>query len=176
MDRNAFEKMTEHYSKDIYGFCLHLAAGRRDHADDLYQDTIVKAYQIKERIAENQNPKAFILAIAISLWKSHIRKEHRRNRIAPQFALEEENWDIEDRGNHPEDMMLKKEEGTFLHNALARLEDKYRIPLVLFYFNQFDLEEISNICNMPIGTVKSRLFRGRERLKKQLQKEGYQYE
>jgi RNA polymerase sigma-70 factor (ECF subfamily) len=56
------------------------------------------------------------------------------------------------------------------------MDDKFRIPLILFYFDDCGVEAISEICKIPRGTVKSRLHKGRAMLRESLNKEGFDYE
>lgn len=56
------------YGKDVYGFCLRLARNK-DNADDLYQETFLKAIELSNRIDKSKNPKGFLVSIAVGLWK-----------------------------------------------------------------------------------------------------------
>jgi RNA polymerase sigma-70 factor (ECF subfamily) len=66
----------------------------------------------------------------------------------------------------PGEKTFKKEQETAVRNALATLKDKWRIPLILYYYREFSLAEISEMLEIPGGTVKSRLAAGRRHLKK----------
>jgi RNA polymerase sigma-70 factor (ECF subfamily) len=70
------------YGKDIYSFCRHLA-NDRDLADDLYQDTFLEALKKISDIRYRDNPKSYLLSIALRIWKNRVRKIAWRNRIAP---------------------------------------------------------------------------------------------
>ena len=69
MNIENFEDMIKKIESDIYGFCLYLTRNRNQ-ADDLYQDAILKSFEVRDRIDENNNPKSYILAIVISIWKN----------------------------------------------------------------------------------------------------------
>ena len=73
----------------VYSFCCRLAANRPD-AEDLYQETFLKATELCRKIDRYDNPKAFLLAIALRLWKDKRRKFARRQRIAPMESLPED--------------------------------------------------------------------------------------
>lgn len=86
------ERCIQLYSKDIYSFCMHLTK-EKGSADDLYQDTFLEATKKLAVIRYEDNPKSYLLSVAIRLWKNRVRKFAWRNRIAPQVgetALEQE--------------------------------------------------------------------------------------
>jgi len=83
---------------------------------------------------------------------------------------------VKDNQEGPESQIVRNEEQNMLLNAVESLDDKFRIVLILFYYNHTDQDEIAEICKIPKGTVKSRLHKGRELVKKILIKEGYVYE
>jgi len=175
MDIKDFEDMIDKLESDIYGFCLYLTRDRNQ-ADDLYQDTVLRSFQVRDRIDANNNPKSYMLAIAISLWKNERRREARRQRIAPIHEYQDISEFMKDGHEGPESQIVRNEEQNMLLNAVDSLDDKYRMVLILFYYNHTAQEEIAKVCNIPKGTVKSRLHKGRELVKKILIKEGYVYE
>ena len=69
------------YGTDIYSFCAYLT-GSRQEAEDLYQDTFLKAVELRETIKADQNPKSYLLAVAVRIWKNKRRKFAWRKRIA----------------------------------------------------------------------------------------------
>jgi RNA polymerase sigma-70 factor (ECF subfamily) len=80
--------------------------------------------------------------------------------------METELVNVESRDEGPEEKTFKSERETAVRNALATLKDKWRIPLILYYYREFCLAEISEMLDIPGGTVKSRLAAGRSHLKK----------
>jgi len=165
-----FSDFIEFHEKDIYSFCLYLTMNKDD-AEELYQDTMLAAVLSLEKIDVAKNPKAFMFSIAAGKWKNTRRKSLRRNAIAPA-AGDLDLRDIPGIDNveaSTENAMLKKAIAT----ALGRLDIKFRIPLILCYFDDCSIEEIAAICKIPKGTVKSRLHKGRSLLRQELTKEGY---
>ena len=175
MNIQNFEEMIEKIETDIYGFCLYLTRNRNQ-ADDLYQDTILKLFEVRDRVNVDNNPKSYMLAIAMSVWKNELRREARHHKIAPHCEYDNICEFVKDDKEGPEGLVVRTEEQTILLNAVESLDDKFRIVLILFYYNHTAQEEIAKICNIPKGTVKSRLHKGRELVKKILIKEGYVYE
>ncbi len=72
---------------------------------------------------------------------------------------------VESKEAGPQELSLKSEQELALKKALSSLKDIYRIPLLLFYFRQFSIEDIAQMLDVPNGTVKSRLAAGRGLLK-----------
>lgn len=75
------EQCIDCYGKEIYGFCRHITGNLQD-GEDLYQDTFLKAVELADKIDINQNPKSYLISIAMRLWKNRSRKRAWRQRIA----------------------------------------------------------------------------------------------
>jgi len=163
-----FEQFLEAYERDVFTFCKHLA-NNHDTASDLYQETALAAFEMRSRIDITQNPKSFLFAIAAGKWKNMRRKAIRRQSIAPEFQLEE--W-ANTGSDSTEEAVQRAMSQVAIRNAIAELKDKFRIPLILHYFDNCPTETIAAICEIPAGTVKSRLHKARALLKKSLEKEG----
>lgn len=156
------------YGKDIYSFCMHLAK-EKESADDLYQDAFLEATRKLASIRYEDNPKSYLLSIVIRLWKNRVRKQAWRNRIAPQVAEEalEECMHIAE-GDMVE-QVVKEEEKVYLWRAVDGLSDTYRIPLLLYYMENQSVALIAKLLSIPQGTVKSRLYKARKLLEKELE-------
>jgi len=168
-----FEQLLEAYERDVFTFCKHLATNH-DTASDLYQETVLAAFEIRSRIDAANNPKSFLFAIAAGKWKNMRKKALRRQRIAPELQLEE--WANASTGNSTEKAVDQAATQKAIHKAILEMKDKFRIPLILHYFDNCQTEAIAIVCGVPTGTVKSRLHKARALLKKSLEKEGLMYE
>ena len=169
MDVAEFEQFLEIHEKDIFSFCRSLAMDV-DRASDLYQDTVLAAFEMRERIKVSQNPKALFLSIAVGKWRNTKRKAGRRQAIAPELPLDGLNEQVLPvRSEGPESLTQSKLLKETIQDALAVMDDKFRIPLILHYFDEYDLSSIAQICKTPKGTIKSRLHKGRALLKKALE-------
>jgi len=166
-----FEYFMEAYERDVFTFCKYLATDP-DTASDLYQETALTAFEMCHRIDPTQNPKSFLFAIAAGKWKNMRKKAIRRQRIAPESQLEE--WtNASTTGHNPTaDTAQSALMQDILHRTIAGIDDKFRIPLILHYFDDCPTETIATVCGIPTGTVKSRLHKARALLKKSLEKEG----
>ena len=167
MDISEINKLVEDYGKDIYSFCKNLTYNEDD-AEELYQDTILKVMDVADRIDADNNPKSYLISISISLWNNKKRKYARRNRIAPTECLEDRE-DIYSSNDTPESETIKKELYELINKAVSELDDKMRIPFLLFYNSGMSVEEISKMVGCPNGTVKSRLFNARTIVRNKLE-------
>ena len=176
MNAAEFEQLLQAHERDVYAFCRYLAlAIDAELAADLYQDTVLAAFQRIGRIDAAQNPRAFLFAIAAGLWRNLRRKMGRRRAIAPTLPLEAASYEAASRDD-PSEALQDKLRQECIAKALAQLDDKLRIPLILYYFDDWPLQDIARIVGSPTGTVKSRLHKARTLLKQMLEKEGINYE
>lgn len=168
MNISQLETCIDKYGKDIYAFCRHITQDVSE-AEDLYQDTFLKAMEILSKIDCENNPKSYLLSIALRLWKNQKRKKAWRMRIAPMETYPEDRIELSESGNMIEDTYLIMEQNELIRRKVEKLEDKYRIPIYLFYTEQLTVEVIGKILKLPTGTVKSRLHKARKILRKELE-------
>ena len=170
------EECIDIYGKDIYGFCRQITGNRQD-GDDLYQDTFMKALELKDKIDIEQNSKSYLLSIAVRLWKNRRRKYAWRQRIAEMENFSDEVYVCQSEntvsGNNPEEEMLIKEEKAYAMKCVSYLNEKYRLPVYLYYLAELSLKEIARILKVPEGTVKSRLHKARVIIKEKMEVAGY---
>lgn len=164
------EQCINEYGKEIYSFCCQITRNRQE-AEDLYQDTFLKALELGEKIDYGRNPKSYFVSIALRIWKNRKRKFAWRKRIAGTVELVEEAVGEEALGKEgsTEDIVLEKELREQVKMAVERLDEKYRIPVYLYYTLQFPVGQIGKIMRLPEGTIKSRLHKARKLLKKELE-------
>ena len=168
-------ELVKDYGKELYNFCRYLTQSKEE-ADELYQDTFLKAVEVCDRIDLDHNPKSYLLSIAVKLWKNRKRKYAWRGRIAPiEYYSKELDYgeNFLEKGETPEEELLKKEKLEMVANAVGCLKEEYRVPMYLYYAANLSLKEISRILHRPEGTVKSRLYKARGEVKKYLEDKGY---
>ncbi|MDE7425268.1 MAG: RNA polymerase sigma factor [Lachnospiraceae bacterium] len=169
MDMIQLEQCINEYGKEIYSFCSQITRNRQE-AEDLYQDTFLKALELGEKIDYRRNPKSYFVSIALRIWKNRKRKFAWRKRIAGTVELVEEAVSEESgKEGSAEDIVLEKEWKEEVKKAVDRLDEKYRIPVYLFYTLEFSIGQIGKIMKLPEGTVKSRLHKARKLLKQELE-------
>ena len=169
MDVRQLEECIQEYGAEIYAFCCQLA-GNRQEAEELYQDTFLKAVEIQGRIDSRKNPRSYLASIALRIWKNKRRKYAWRSRIAGMQELKEETVaDIGGQAPSPEEAVLRQELQAQVREAVARLEERYRLPIFLYYTLQLPMGQIGRSLRIPQGTVKSRLHKARKLLKQELE-------
>lgn len=180
------EQCVDSYGKEIYSFCRQIT-GNRQEGEDLYQDTFMKAVELSDRIELSRNPKSYLLSIAVRLWKNRRRKYAWRQRIAGMESLDAKletggfpvggfpAGGFPDSGEKkaPEDEILEKEESGIVRKCIQELNEKYRLPLGLYYGAELSVKEIADCLGLPEGTVKSRLHKARTLIKEKLEVAGY---
>lgn len=82
MTKAELEQCVEEYGKDIYSFCRRIT-GSEQEGEELYQDTFLKAMELLKRMDIQQNPRCYLLSVAVKLWKNKRRKYAWRQRIVP---------------------------------------------------------------------------------------------
>lgn len=170
MTKQELEVCIDKYNKDIYSFCLYLT-GSPQEADDLYQDTFLTAVECKEKIEFGNNPKSYLLSIALRIWKNRKRKYAWRRRIADIQPIAEER-DAEmakSAESSPEERIARQEKDMSVRMAVNKLPDKLKIVVLLFYMEDLSTAQIAETVKIPAGTVLSRLHRARRILKKELE-------
>ena len=162
------------YGKEIYSFCPHLAKNKMA-AEELYQDTFLTATEQTARLNTDGNPRSYFLSVSLRLWKNRKRKIAWRQRVAPTKELAEDALnnlsDPSCAGSDTLSDYLEKEQRLMVRKAVSRLDEKYRIPVLLYYMEEMSIAEVAAVMQIPQGTVKSRLDTARKRLESEL--EGY---
>lgn len=170
MTKQELEMCIDDYGKDIYSFCKHLTNNPLE-ADDLYQDTFLMAVELKEKIEYGNNPKSYLLSVALRLWKNKKRKFAWRKRIAEvQSIVDERDADMGESAEPSlEERIAIKEKDESVRMAVNRLPEKLKIVVLLFYMEGLSTAQIAEAMKIPIGTVLSRLHQARKILKRELE-------
>ena len=169
-DINAFSELIHLYKDKIFNLAYRLL-GNVQEAEDISQETFLRVYTNLDKYDENYKFSPLIFRIATNLCIDRIRKKR------ADFSLDQ-SWDTEDGIDYhsiipsyeksPEDEVISMEQHNQIQQAILGLPPKYRIIMTLRYIQDLSIQEISNIVNLSLATVKTRLHRGREYLRKQL--------
>ena len=166
---------------DLYCFCCRLTRNRID-ADDLYQDTFLKALEQRKRlvpVSDREQREAirrnrnFLMGIAANLWKNQWRKKRKE---AKNLSMESDEF-LEISLSDGEDIQAgleRKEIQAKLTVHIRTLPEKLKMVIYLYYGAEMQTEEIAETLHIPRGTVKSRLYLAREKLKNNLEGDGYE--
>lgn len=155
-DDFAFEQLVHLYKPYVEKLAFQFGM-RPDSIPDVVQDTFIKIHQ-NIRQFERGKFSTWVYQITLNTVRDHYRKKQREWRIFQRAAEEERLW-------LPGNFRFTHENHDLLHKAMKKLDEKYRIPIILFYFHNRSYEEIGIIMNIKLSTVKTRMYRGRERLK-----------
>lgn len=174
MTRQEFIDLLERDGQSVYSFC-HMLTGSREEADELYQETMLTATERRRDINCAENPKSYLIAVSLGIYKNRRKKATRRQRIAPTGELTEElSAIIADYGETPEETFLRHEMLELIRTETQRLPEHLRLPVCLYYTAQLSIEEIAGTMHIPKGTVKSRLHKARVIIRKKMEDYGYE--
>ena len=170
-DRVRFEEEALDLSDQVYRVARHLA-GSREEAEDLMQETYARAFRSWRTFTPGTNLRAWLLRILTNLNIDRGRRQQR----APQMTSLDEKGDyylydrLEEAEGKPldEERVIEKLSQDSIVDALAEVPHDFRDVLVLVDIGDFSYADTAQILDIPIGTVMSRLHRGRRILKKEL--------
>ena len=160
-----------------YGTALHLTR-HRDDAEDLVQEAAMQAFRAFESFQAGTNFKAWFFRILTNIFINNYRKKRREPEINTLQDLEEapalylfkqtRRIGLHSWNSDPAALVVEKLEATQVAEAIAMLPEEYRIVSALYFMEEFSYQEIAEMVGCPVGTVRSRLHRGRRMLQKAL--------
>jgi RNA polymerase sigma-70 factor, ECF subfamily len=168
-DRTRFEEEALTHAEQLYRIALRLTGGPQT-AEDLVQDTYLRAFRAWESYKPGTNLAAWLATIMRNANLDELRRQSRRPVQEP----------LDDDGDYylynrlaeaspqPQDEVLARLSGTAIFSALAEVPENFREVVVLVDVGDFSYAEAAGILGIPIGTVMSRLYRGRRLLKRAL--------
>lgn len=173
-DGEAFNALVERYSADVYGMLCRLTENGEE-ASDLTQETFLSALTAIKGFRGNAGLRTWLFRIAINHSRNRFRWWKRRKRdVTVSLDAEIGNSDLKvhetlsDKAKSPEDAAISSERERALLNALNTLPDIFREVIVLCDLEGLSYDEISVSLGINLGTVKSRIARGREDLRRKL--------
>ena len=161
----AFAALVERYRDSAYGVALHVL-GDSAEAAEIAQDAFVKAYRSLSQLREPSRFAAWLRTIAMNLARNRRRARQALPVLASLDAVDE----IEDSELAPPDAMAMDEIGRLVRHLMAKLPDSQRLTFTLYYVDGYSEDDLSNMLDVPTGTIKSRLSRARSRLREEVVK------
>jgi RNA polymerase sigma-70 factor (ECF subfamily) len=166
-DDKAFESLVQKYRKSVF-YLVYKIVRNTDDAEDLTQDSFVKAYSFIHKFDPKYAFSTWLFKIATNNCIDFIR----RRKMQTLSIDSPQNFDdgsptyiqIQDRGPLPSDSLLLKERKEILMVAIERLPERYRNLLRMRYFDELSYEEVAERLRLPMGTIKAQLHRARELL------------
>lgn len=148
----------------LYGYALVLTQNRTD-AEDLVQETYVRAIRAMGRLRNDSNLKGWLFTILRNIWLNELRQR----RKAPESVdvdTDETHADLVDEGSkNPHEVYVRNVERSHVRKAMQQLPEEAREVIMLREWEQLSYQEIATILNCPVGTVMSRLARARAKLR-----------
>ena len=167
-DLYAFDLIVKRYKNQLLNF-IYRFLGNTEESEDLVQETFLRVYRNRTAYQKVAKFSTWIYTIAGNLAKTELRKRKRRRFFSiSELGYNEKDYDIADDAYNPErdvDSRMKEE---IIHQQIMALSPKFRQVILLRDVKQLSYEEISKIVNIPLGTVKSRVNRGRLKLQEKL--------
>ena len=145
----------------LYNFAMYLAKRPAD-AEDLVQETYLRAFRFSHRFQPGTHLRAWLFQILRNTFLTFYRVREREAPVAEDGVPE---WDAPMFHDAPEDDGAAMEAHTDLERAMRRLPEEFRTVLLLAEVEGLPLEEVARVMACPVGTVKSRIFRAKERLR-----------
>ncbi len=169
-DTASFEMLILKYQSKLFATSMNVVKNR-ELAEDITQEAYLKAFQKLDTLKDREQFFPWIKRIALNIALNHFEKEKR--------VMDVENDDEEGSffdkitsGESAEDLTLKEELHKYVRSFVEALPDKLRVVILLREVEDMSYEEISEMMNIPLGTVRSRLFNARQIIKDRLINQG----
>ncbi|GIP19166.1 ECF RNA polymerase sigma factor SigW [Paenibacillus montaniterrae] len=170
-DQAAFAELVELYQEKLYHMAYRMLNNRQE-AEDVVQETFLRVFNNLERYNDSMKFSTWIYRIATNLCIDRLRKRK------PIYSLDAESTEYEGLDGYsmipsddrtPESELLLSETQRIIHQAIDTLPPKYKTVMILRYIHELSLQEVGDILDMPVTTIKTRVHRGREFLRKKLE-------
>ena len=161
-----FRLLIERHQQHIFNLCYRML-GQFEEADDATQDTFLKAYRSLKQFRGDARLKTWLCRIARNECFNRLR--HENTASLDQQLTTDYSFQIADSTPSPLELIEQQETQSIVHEAINKLPHQYRLVITLFHLNGLSYEEISQVMEIPMGTVKTYIFRARELLKSKLQ-------
>ena len=159
---HVFDDWVRQYQRLLFGIAYWWTGSRTD-AEELTQEAFFQAYRSRSSLREIEAVKGWLVGILRHCYAQMYRKGGSRMEMPLDEVMETsgETINLQSDGANSHDSLA-------LHQALERLDERHRLPLVLFYFQELSYREIADTLELPLGTVMSRLSRARQLLHESL--------
>ncbi|PYM34184.1 MAG: RNA polymerase subunit sigma-24 [Candidatus Rokuibacteriota bacterium] len=161
MASDDFPRQALEHLDALYNFAIYLTRNPPE-ADDLVQETYLRAFRFAHRFQAGTHLRAWLFQILRNTFLTFYRLREREAAIADDGVPD---WDVPMFHDAPEDSASAMDAHTDLERALSRLPEEFRTVLLLAEVEGMPLEEVARVMSCPVGTVKSRIFRAKERLR-----------
>ncbi len=161
MASSEFQRDTLEHLNALYNFAMYLTHNPTE-AEDLVQETYLRAFRFSHRFEPGTHLRAWLFQILRNTFLTFYRLRERESAVAEDGVPD---WDVPMFHDAPEDTGRTLEAHTDLERAMRRLPEEFRTVLLLAEVEGMPLDEVARVMSCPVGTVKSRIFRAKERLR-----------
>jgi RNA polymerase sigma-70 factor (ECF subfamily) len=172
-EKKAFEELMRKYEKKIFGFIIRMVHNE-EVAIDLTQDFFIKIYNVLDKYNFEYKFSTWAYRICYNLVIDHIRKNQTRvssldnDSISAKEMLSSENVISNDGFKN----LSREETRIYIWKLVEHIAPKFRELILLRYIQELKYEEIAEITALPVGTIKNRIFKAKEILKQEMEKDG----
>ena len=167
-DENAYIELVNRYKDKLINFIFNYL-GDLESSEDVVQDTMIRLYQKKHYYKEIAKFSTWLYTISKNLANTELRKrKQRKTTLLSQFSKDDKTYELPDNDPEPGQEIQTEVVNKIIRNAVDQLSEKFKIVIVLRDIQGLSYEDISEIINVPIGTVKSRINRARLQLQVEL--------
>lgn len=156
-EESVFNQLVARHKERVRSI-IYITVNHRDYIDDIAQDVFVKIYRNLQHFRFEAQFSTWVYRITINKCRDHLRKIKLRRMFTPLL-------DSFDKADQFKNETEETNTSEIVRNAISKLPEKLKIPLLLKDIEGFSYQEIAESVQCEIGTVKSRIFRGREKLK-----------
>ncbi len=174
-EKEKIERLIETYGKELYSFAFRLTLSQHD-ADDLFQQTWLKVVDHFSALQDN-NFRAWVYKVCENQFKDNYRKAKTKKRvIKDDYASNEQKAFVISNApglDNPQDEIENRAVKVMILEKLNNLPETKRAPILMYYYQAMNYEEIAEALRIPVGTVRSRIFDAKKILKQQMEGEIY---
>ena len=166
-DKAAYTVLIEKHQRTVEKFAFQCGVKVHD-IPDVTQEVFVKLYRFLHQFKQERFT-TWLYKITLNTTRDYYRKENKEKHKEEKLQqVSNDRYSIKS----AEDRVLVFEEDRELHHAIQQLDEKYRYPIILFYFHDLSYEQMGDVLNVPLTTIKTRMLRAKGLLKKQLSTSG----
>ena len=181
-DMRAFDVLVRRWEHQLFNL-IYRIVGDFETSKDIRQEVLMRVYQAAKRYRPRSQFKAWLYRIAVNCSINELRKRERSQMIPLTMLYQNRNGEqqpfasiLPDPNPGPDELIQQNEIAECIWDALRRLPDEQRIVVVLRHYEGMKFQQIASLLNCPLGTVKSRMHHGLERLRVMLKNIGWEGE
>ena len=160
-DEFAFKVLISRHKEKVRNL-IYLMLGNGEYIDDISQNVFIAVYKNLDRFKFESQFTTWLHKITLNKWRDHLRKEKVKN-LFVGFSNEDEDFPV------PTDIKDDFDIQDLVRKSIAKLPEKLKAPLIMKDFEGYSYQDIAEVLSTEVGTVKSRIFRAREGLRKILE-------